>query len=145
VALLRAVLLFSAIEVIVRITDLPRAARWLGTRLEFSERPPGGELHALDIDPAKRRSLVMLGRVARHWPFGPRGACLRLSLAAATVLRSRAPTLRLAIGPSPSIEVTAHAWLEVDGIAVTDPGRGYVPLLEHGGPRLQRDQLQRDQ
>jgi hypothetical protein len=132
----RGVALFCAIEILVRSTKLSRAIHIVGASLEFSERPPGRDFRSLHIEPAQVRSLMILTRVARRWPFGPPGACLRHSLAAAYVLRNRAPKLRLAVGSVDSRELTAHAWLEVDGTAVTDPGSTYLPLLESGGAEL---------
>jgi hypothetical protein len=129
-ALARAVLLFGASELLVRSTSLPRAAKLCGCIIEFTDRAPGRDLEGLEIDPSQRRALAMLSRVARRWPFGPNGACLRHSLSAAYVLRSRSPILRLAVGSLETTEVTAHAWLEVDGTAVTDPGGEYLPLLD---------------
>lgn len=127
-ALLEAVLLFVAVEACVRTCSLPRAARWFGATLEFTATVPGREGSKLDLGPADRRALSVLARLARRWPLGPRGACLRHSLAAAHVLRARDPRLRLAVGSGKSLELTAHAWIEVDGTAITDPG-DYLPLL----------------
>ena len=128
---LRAVVLFATAEIAVRSAPLPRVARWYGATLEFSDGEPRLDGRSVNMTDAERATLRMLVRVARHWPFGPRGACLRHSLAAANILRSRAPKLRLAVGHGLDRKLAAHAWLEVDGIAVTDPG-DYVPLL---GPR----------
>lgn len=125
---IRAVVLFATAEIAVRSAPLPRVARWYGATLEFSDDEPRPDGSSVAMTDAERATLRMLVRVARHWPFGPRGACLRHSLAAANVLRSRAPKLRLAVGHGLDRKLAAHAWLEVDGIAVTNPG-GYLPLL----------------
>ncbi|MHB1599542.1 MAG: hypothetical protein ACYCXY_11790, partial [Acidimicrobiales bacterium] len=78
----RALLLFAAAEVAVRTARLPSAARWFGAELEFSDTPPVRAGGTLALSPSERRRLSVLTRVAHHWPLGPRGACLRLSLAA---------------------------------------------------------------
>ncbi len=133
VPLARALALFAGAELLVRFVKLPRAARLAGTRLEFTDRPPGRDPRGLGFTASQRRALATLGRVAPYWPLGPSGACLRHSLAAGHVLRSRSPRLRIAVGSTASAQLSAHAWIEVDGAAVTDPGSTYLPLLEAGG------------
>ncbi len=116
------ILLLATAEISLRAADLPRAARWFGATLEFTDADPGSALDRLRISPAERRRLRVLARIARRWPFAPGGACLRHSLSAAYVLRSHDPRLRLSVGSRAPGDIIAHAWIEVDGTAVTDPG-----------------------
>jgi hypothetical protein len=131
VAALESVALLTAAEISLRLADLPRAARWFGATLEFTDSDPGRSVELLGLSTSERRRLAVLARIARRWPLAPQGACLRHSLAAAHILRSRGPRLRIAVGARRPGEVTAHAWIEVDGTAVTDPGN-YSPLLRPG-------------
>ena len=121
------VLLLATAEVSLRLAELPRVAQWFGATLEFTDTPPGLAVDTLDISPSERRRLAVLSRVARRWPLAPRGACLRHSLSAAHVVRSRSPRLRLSVGRTSPGDIAAHAWIEIDGTAVTDPG-DFEPL-----------------
>jgi Transglutaminase-like superfamily len=131
VAIGESVLLLATAEVSLRLAGLPRVARWFGATLEFTDVAPGVAVGALNISPAERQRLAVLGRVAQYWPLAPRGACLRHSLSAAHVVRSRGPRLRLSVGRTGPGDITAHAWIEVDGTAVTDPG-DFEPLARKG-------------
>ena len=132
-AIVQSVALLAAAEFSLRLGTLPRVAGWFGATLEFSETPPARGPGQLPILPAQRRKLLALARVASHWPLAPNGACLRHSLAAAHLMRRHHPRLRLAVGSKSPRDITAHAWIEIDGIAVTDPGN-YLPLLRSRPP-----------
>jgi hypothetical protein len=132
IAMSESVLLLASAEVSVRLVDLSRAAQWFGATLEFTETPPSLAIDTLAMSPSERRRLAALGRVARRWPLAPRGACLRHSLAAAHVVRSRDPRLRLSVGRTSPGQIAAHAWIEVNGTAVTDPG-DFEPLARRKG------------
>lgn len=121
------VVLLASAEISLRVADLPRVARWFGASLEFTDARPSLEIEALNLSPSERRRLAVLDRVAQRWPLGPRGTCLRHSLSAAYVVRSRRPRLRLSVGRREPGDLAAHAWIEVDGTAVTDPG-DFEPL-----------------
>jgi Transglutaminase-like superfamily len=127
VAVGESVILLAAAEASLRLADLPRVARWFGATLEFTEVAPVLAVDRLDLSPSECRRLAVLSRVAQRWPLAPRGACLRHSLSAAHVLRSRGPRLRLSVGRTNPGEITAHAWIEIRGTAVTDPG-DFEPL-----------------
>jgi Transglutaminase-like superfamily len=146
VAIGESVLLLGTAEISLRVADLPRVARWFGATLEFTDAVPSLGVSALDISPSERQRLVVLSRVARHWPLAPKGACLRHSLSASYMLRTRRPSLRLSVGRLVAGDIAAHAWVEVNGTAVTDPGDfaplsrraksepGWSPPLEAGPP-----------
>jgi hypothetical protein len=133
VAVGESVLLLATAELSLRVADLPRVARWFGATLEFTDAAPGLAVDALDISRSERQRLAVLSRVAKRWPLAPRGACLRHSLSAAHMLRSRRPRLRLSVGRTSPGDITAHAWIEVDGTAVTDPG-DFEPLSRQRRP-----------
>jgi Transglutaminase-like superfamily len=121
------VVLLASAEISLRVADLRRVARWFGATLEFTDSAPGFAIHALNLSQSERRRLAVLNKVAQRWPLGPGGACLRQSLSAAHLVRSRGPQLRLSVGRQEGGEITAHAWVEVNGTAVTDPG-DFAPL-----------------
>jgi hypothetical protein len=127
VAISESVLLLGTAELSLRVADLPRVARWFGATLEFTDAAPNLGVSALGISPSERQRLVVLTRVAQRWPLAPKGACLRHSLSAAHMLRTRNPRLRLSVGRLAAGDIAAHAWIEVNGTAVTDPG-DFAPL-----------------
>jgi hypothetical protein len=132
-------LLMASAEICLRVSDLPRVAQWFGAHLEFTDDPPLLAIEALNLSASERRRLAVLNRVAQRWPLGPRGACLRHSLSAAHVVRSRRPRLRLSVGRTDPGDIAAHAWIEVDGTAVTDPG-DFEPLARRPKPEQRRGQ-----
>ena len=134
VAVGESVLLLATAEVSLRLADLPRVARWFGATLEFTDNAPGLAVETLDISLSERQRLAVLSRVAQRWPLAPHGACLRHSLSAAYVVRSRGPRLRLSVGRTSPGDIAAHAWIEVDGTAVTDPG-DFEPLARRQRPK----------
>jgi Transglutaminase-like superfamily len=134
VAVGESVLLLATAEVSLRLADLPRVARWFGATLEFTDTAPGLAVETLDISLSERQRLAVLSRVAQRWPLAPHGACLRHSLSAAYVVRSRGPRLRLSVGRTSPGDIAAHAWIEVDGTAVTDPG-DFEPLARRQRPK----------
>ena len=134
-ALLECGVLMAAAELVVRHVRIERAAQWFGATLSFSPPDPSTELAPLLLGRWERVRLSMLARVASRWPFSPEpgGSCLRQSLAAAHVLRRRQPKLRFGVARDPVRGLLAHAWLEVEGRAATNPGY-YKPLLSSPGP-----------
>ncbi len=145
-ALLQCGALMSAAELAVRFVPIERAASWFGATLSFTQPEPPDERVPVLLARRERLSLSVLSRLARHWPFSPEpgGSCLRQSLAASYLVRHRHPRLRLGVAVDERRGVLAHAWVEVDGWAVTNPG-DYQPLLSspavaarraQGGPGL---------
>ena len=121
------VLLLASAEICLRVSELPRVARWFGATLEFTDAVPSLAVEELGLSSSERQRLAVLARVAQRWPLAPGGACLRQSLSAAYLLRSHGPSLRLSVGRRAPGDIAAHAWTEVNGTAVTDPG-DFQPL-----------------
>lgn len=127
-ALLRAGFLFSAAELAVRVVPLPRLAQWFGAPLCLDGVRPVSRRIPDDCTKDEHRLLVAVERLARRWPIG-RGPCLRQSLAAGFVMRRHGARLRLGIVRQGAGDVIAHAWIEIDGQAVTNPrGAQFLPL-----------------
>jgi Transglutaminase-like superfamily len=135
VAVGESVFLLAGAEISIRLADLRRVARWFGATLEFTDATPSLAVETLGLSVSERRRLAVLSRVAQRWPLAPNGACLRHSLSAAHVVRSHGPRLRLSVGKGELGAITAHAWIEVNGTAVTDPG-DFEPLVRRGSSGL---------
>ena len=120
----------GAAELAVRYDRIERAASRFGATLSFAEPAPSRVPVPLLLTRHERVRLTVLAKLARHWPFSPEpgGSCLRHSLAASYFLRHRQPQLRLGVAMDERRGVLAHAWVEVEGWAVTNPGE-YQPLL----------------
>lgn len=121
-AIVQAVVLFFVVEAALRAVGTRRAARWFGARFESGDSVGTGNHGALLLTSRESSSLAGVELVARRWPFGPPGGCLRESLAAAHVLRRHEPCIRVAVEPGQRGTLAAHAWLEVAGVAATDRG-----------------------
>ena len=129
-ALVESGALMGVAELAVRYVRIERAASWFGATLSFAEPAPSTEAVPVLLSRRERVSLTVLAKLARHWPLSPEpgGSCLRHSLAASYFLRRRQPQLRLGVAMDERRGVLAHAWVEVEGRAVTNPG-DYQPLL----------------
>jgi len=115
------VAVYVVAELGVRLVGLPRLARWLGMELALDGQPPAPLGSPVRLAPSERRRLIMAQKVARRWPLGA-GQCLRVSLVSGWVLRRHAPRLRLGVQSTREARLMGHAWVEVGGMAVTDPG-----------------------
>jgi len=78
---------------------------------------PTAPLSSIRLSSREREQLDIAWRVLAHRPFN--GTCLRRAIVGGYFLRARQPLLRIGVAKSAGI-VTAHAWVEVDGIAL-DP------------------------
>jgi hypothetical protein len=105
-----------AVEIGVRTRPLPSVARLLGCRLRGTTDPTG----RTSLTRSERRRTAAVHILFRHWPFtDPDGACLRRSLLLGWVLRRRDPVLRIGVARTTEPdELTAHAWLEVQGVSI---------------------------
>lgn len=116
----RAAGLAVAVETGLRTVPLPRLARVLGIRLVLDGGPTTvGDLSAVRLTERERHRLDVTWRVLRHRPFN--GTCLRRALLAARVLRHRHHAVRIGVQKVDG-EVRAHAWLELDGVALDPDG-----------------------
>jgi hypothetical protein len=103
------------IERSLRRETLDATARRFGAVLAFEPPREADALPALSA--AERGELALAARVLQHRPFN--GTCLRRALVFADILRDRAPVLRVGVAKDGG-EVTAHAWVELDGVSL-DP------------------------
>jgi hypothetical protein len=122
--MLRLVVVAAAIEVLLRTRPLPDVARRLGVAfvaVDVDVDAAGSIAAPVMLTEGERRRLRWARRIGRRWPFCE-GTCLRESLLAGYVLRRHHP--RLVIGVSRKGDsFAAHAWLDVQGRMVGDPGR----------------------
>ena len=96
--------------------------------LRIAARPVGGS-PASDVD--IRALAVAVDRVARYLPGA---TCLAQSVALTWMLRGRGAPAEIRLGARSGSGLDAHAWVECDGVPVTDP-RGAAALI--GGRRLE--------
>ena len=89
--------------------------------LEMAARPQRGT-RLTDLELTDR--IAAVARIAR---YAPGVTCLAESLALVWMLRGRGVDAAVRIGVNPGEGLTAHAWVEADGLPVTSP-RGTRPL-----------------
>lgn len=112
----RTVTLAALVEVGLRSMPVTRLSDRLGVRLLLDGRPVAtGTVDQLQLTPRERQRLDVTWRVLRHRPFN--GTCLRRALLTARVVRHRDHAVRIGVGKTDGV-VSAHAWLELDGVVV---------------------------
>jgi len=108
--------MIAALEVALRIFPIDAIANRMGVPLaDLGSAGQGAPV--LDLDRLSDREVLRFGAVdwvLARWVFD--ATCLRRALVYGWVLRRRSPKLH--IGLVPGGEVTAHAWLVVDGCTV---------------------------
>ncbi len=133
---LRAASLFCFAEAALRIFGIGRTVELFGAHLGTADPGAPGSaatsgsgtaarddaVAPASLSPDEVSTLAVVERIGRRWPFGPRGGCLRQSLAAARVVRHHHPCIRIAVGSDARRGLSAHSWVEVDGSAITAPG-----------------------
>lgn len=150
--LARVALTAAVIELAVRVLPLPTVARAAGVPLAagHSRGTAPAALAAPDGDAApdaapdadgwarltdrdRARGELAL-RAVEHRPF--RATCLRRSLLLGHLLRHHHPALRLGVKKTDGV-VSAHAWVEVDGVSL-DPDAAAYRTLAVPAPRSHR-------
>lgn len=113
------VALAPLVEIGLRTVGVQRTARRLGVDLRLDGAPEGAEAgdRVVPLDRAERRQLRVAWRLLALGPFD--GTCLRRSLIGARLLRRRSHAVRIGVRKVGG-ELTAHAWLEIDGVSL-DP------------------------
>jgi hypothetical protein len=117
--------LLAAAEIGLRTRPLPTVARWFGVPISTTAATGDTGQMWTELSADERHRLAVTGSVADRWPFG-RGPCLRQALVEGWVLRQRHPVLRLGVATAGSA-ILAHAWVEVDGRSLHEPG-GFLPF-----------------
>jgi transglutaminase-like putative cysteine protease len=86
--------------------------------------------------PVQDSAKIVIGDVVtaieRAGRYGPAGTCLPKSLALAWMLRGRGVAATVRIGVRTAGGFEAHAWVECEGVAVTEPsgvGDRFLPIL----------------
>lgn len=100
------------IERSLRSDPLPRTAELCGARLELSAPAISGDLR-LTVEEEKALAIAL--RTLARPRFN--STCLRRALVIADILRARMPVLRVGVAKEDG-EVFAHAWIEVEGVAI---------------------------
>jgi hypothetical protein len=112
------------IERSLRSEQLDATAERFGSTLSFE--PPAAVSDAVSFDEKELFELRIALALLKEKQFN--GTCLRRALVMSDVLRARRPLLRVGVAKDAGV-VTAHAWLEIDGLAI-DPmaDREYLHL-----------------
>lgn len=115
-AVVRVVAMLCLVEAGFRLCDIERLSTLVGVPLAQDGAGAGAGSPAQRgaserLTTSERRLLSAIDWVAGRWLFP--GTCLRRALLTGHVLRRRHPVLRLGLMPD---GVTAHAWVEVDGV-----------------------------
>jgi len=121
----RTVLVARRIERSLVSEPLDETAKRFGVRLSFD--PPTRVAEDVVFDEREAADIRLALRVISHRPFN--GTCLRRALIMGDILRDRDPLLRVGVAKDAG-RVQAHAWVEIDGIAL-DPmaDREYTALV----------------
>jgi len=83
---------------------------------------------ALTLSEREKEQLDTAWRVLRQRPFN--GTCLRRAIVGGYFLRAHDPLLRIGVAKDRG-RVTAHAWIEVDGVSLDPDGpRKYMALAK---------------
>lgn len=125
---LHAAVILLVVESLIRWVPLPRLGRLLRVRLNLDPAPPDPEVMSPTELPRRAQGqLRAASRVTEAWPLS-KGPCLRRSLVAGHLLRRHDPSIRLGVGGDGD-RLRAHAWLEIDGRPLEDPGE-LIPFQE---------------
>ena len=119
--------LIAAAEVAVRVAPIGTSARVFGVSL-VSQVGEGSALPTLSASEARGVRAVrrILPRI-----YGSERGCLRRSLALGHVLRAHDPVMRIGVARRDG-EFSAHAWIELNGVPIEDPG-DHVAFDQAGG------------
>jgi hypothetical protein len=104
-----------------------RAARIGHARLGMDgTAAPVGPLSATSLTAREREKLDTAWRLLRQPPFN--STCLRRALVGAYFLRGHDPLLRIGVAKTEGA-VSAHAWIEIDGIGLDPDGAERFTVL----------------
>ncbi|WP_051400084.1 lasso peptide biosynthesis B2 protein [Haloechinothrix halophila] len=127
----RAVVTLLVIEVCLRTGGVDTACARLGLRsdLTSARQPRAGHV----VLPRRTKTPVRACcAVASAWPAGD--TCLRRCLLLGHRLRQLDPVLRIGVRREDAV-FAAHAWLEIDGVALDPASAGYAALgTANGAP-----------
>ena len=106
--------------------------RWKSVLARLASSPVENSITALSLEGA-RAIARMEAAAARNVPFHP--TCLERSLVLWWLLRSRGIPAELRVGARKDGErFEAHAWVEVGGAILNDPGESHVHFVPFDGP-----------
>jgi hypothetical protein len=122
------------VELGLRVTSLPRLCDLLGVRFAAAGdvlQGPAGSVPPRRLEPRDAARLRAARRVVAALPWAKNAPCLRTALVAGRLLRHRAPTLHLGAALVGG-QVTAHAWIVVDGVVVDPSAASYTTFSTPG-------------
>lgn len=103
-----------------------------GAKVEVATEPGTTAAHREGGAADDRLASARLGHAVRRAlsPLPGDSRCLMRSLVLTEMLSRRGIRSSLVIGVAPGAEFAAHAWVEHDGVPVTDDGEVFTPLIE---------------
>ncbi|PFG30448.1 transglutaminase superfamily protein [Paramicrobacterium agarici] len=117
----------ARVESALRRGGVERAARIGHVRVVMDgDAAPTASLDDAGLTPRDREKLDTAWRLLRQSPFN--GTCLRRAIVGGSFLRSRDPILRIGVSKTDGV-VAAHAWLEVNGVALDPDGSDRYAVL----------------
>ena len=126
------VIVLTVIEIGLRVGSLDRLAELLGSQWSSQKARMNGRCRS--SRPMTAALSMQLEKVLRHWCFS--ATCLRRSLLAGHLLRRWHPVLRLGVAKVDGI-VTAHAWLEINGVNLDPVGSASFEVIAVDRPLRQ--------
>ena len=124
---LRVTLLFTFVEITLRMRGVSRTAVLLGVRPGDTEVPPEPSADPRDVlTPRELRATRVAYVVASHL-YGASRGCLRRSLVIGFLLRRHSPQIYIGVGGTVG-SVRAHAWLVFEHMRFEDSS-GLSPLV----------------
>ena len=120
------------LAVLVRVeVNLRRRAPLAELALQGFGRSPQTVVGVVSLSARQMRSVRVVDTLFSLWPW--KGTCLRRSLVLMSRLTASSPRLRVGVRRD-SGRMTAHAWVEIDGVSWDPEARRYEPLdLVDGG------------
>lgn len=117
----------ARVERALRRGGVERAARigHVTVRLDGAAAPTMS-LAEVPLSLREREQLDTAWRMLRQPPFN--GTCLRRAIVGGYFLRSRNPMLRVGVAKDAG-RVTAHSWIEIDGISLDPDGTARYSVL----------------
>ncbi len=117
----------ARVEQALRRGDVEQAARIGGVRVVMDgDAAPTATLDDAGLTPREREKLDTAWRLLRQPPFN--STCLRRAIVGGSFLAGRAPILRIGVAKTDGI-VTAHAWIEVNGVGLDPDGADRYAVL----------------
>lgn len=116
---------YAVVEVLIRVTSLPRTCAVLGIVLQGDDDVPQ-TARTVPQPAVLRRVLRDVARVGRWWPF--EATCLRTSLVQGELLRACDPVLVIGVRREVDNGLLMHSWIEINSHSLDPTSRSFDVL-----------------